>query len=147
MPAAVAARANILVAGGTSTGKTTPTNALLAEVARTQDRIPTREVRGSDALDLVKAWGTGHPGGIGTINAGSGIGALRRLGQLIQEAVVTVPRALPASPSATHRPRVLERRYNTRRKQAVLKRRTPLQALSLLNTVLGHHRERTSTQS
>jgi type IV secretion system protein VirB11 len=34
---AVADRANILVAGGTSTGKTTLTNALLAEVAKTQD--------------------------------------------------------------------------------------------------------------
>jgi type IV secretion system protein VirB11 len=135
----VASRANILVAGGTSTGKTTLTNALLAEVARTQDRvvliedtrelqcaapnlvalrtvdgvatlsdlvrsslrlrpdrIPVGEVRGAEALDLLKAWGTGHPGGIGTIHAGSGIGALRRLEQLIQEAVVTVPRALIA---------------------------------------------------
>ena len=137
--AAVASRANILVAGGTSTGKTTLTNALLAEVAKTSDRvviiedtrelqcaarnlvamrtkdgvatlsdlvrsslrlrpdrIPIGEVRGSEALDLLKAWGTGHPGGIGTIHAGSAIGALRRLEQLIQEAVVTVPRALIA---------------------------------------------------
>jgi type IV secretion system protein VirB11 len=136
---AVAARANILVAGGTSTGKTTLTNALLSEVAKTQDRvviiedtrelqcaapnlvamrtkdgvaslsdlvrsslrlrpdrIPVGEVRGAEALDLLKAWGTGHPGGIGTIHAGSGIGALRRLEQLIQEAVVTVPRAMIA---------------------------------------------------
>lgn len=135
----VAARANVLVAGGTSTGKTTLTNALLAEVARTSDRviliedtrelqctapnlvamrtkdgvaslsdlvrsslrlrpdrIPIGEVRGPEALDLLKAWGTGHPGGIGTIHAGSTIGALRRLEQLIQEAVVTVPRALIA---------------------------------------------------
>jgi type IV secretion system protein VirB11 len=44
----------------------------------------------------LKAWGTGHPGGIGTIHAGSALGALRRLEQLIQEAVVTVPRALIA---------------------------------------------------
>src|SRR3546814_3046022 len=45
----VAARRNILVAGGTSTGKTTLTNALLAEVARTSDRIvlieDTRELQ------------------------------------------------------------------------------------------------------
>ena len=54
------------------------------------------EVRDAEALDLLKAWGTGHPGGIGTIHAGSGIGALRRLEQLIQEAVVTVPRAMIA---------------------------------------------------
>ncbi len=135
----VAARANILVAGGTSTGKTTLTNALLAEVAGTSDRvviiedtrelqcaapnlvalrtkdgvaslsdlvrsslrlrpdrIPIGEVRGAEALDLLKAWGTGHPGGIGTIHAGSALGALRRMEQLIQEAVVTVPRALIA---------------------------------------------------
>ena len=136
---AVASRSNILVAGGTSTGKTTLTNALLAEVAKTQDRvviiedtrelqcaapnlvamrtkdgvatlsdlvrsslrlrpdrIPIGEVRGAEALDLLKAWGTGHPGGVGTIHAGSAIGALRRLEQLIQEAVVTVPRAMIA---------------------------------------------------
>jgi type IV secretion system protein VirB11 len=136
---AVAERRNILVAGGTSTGKTTLTNALLAEVAheggrvvliedtrelqcrapnlvalRTKDgvvslselvrralrlrpdRIPIGEVRGAEALDLLKAWGTGHPGGIGTIHAGSALGALRRLEQLIQEAVVTIPRALIA---------------------------------------------------
>ncbi|MER9032681.1 P-type conjugative transfer ATPase TrbB [Mesorhizobium sp. M0674] len=136
---AVANRANILVAGGTSTGKTTLINALLAEVAKTADRvviiedtrelqcaapnlvamrtkdgvaslsdlvrsslrlrpdrIPVGEVRGAEALELLKAWGTGHPGGLGTIHAGSAIGALRRMEQLIQEAVVTVPRALIA---------------------------------------------------
>ena len=46
---AVAARANILVAGGTGTGKTTLTNALLAEMAKTADRIvlieDTRELQ------------------------------------------------------------------------------------------------------
>jgi type IV secretion system protein TrbB len=45
----VAERQNILVAGGTSTGKTTLTNALLAEVANTQDRVvlieDTRELQ------------------------------------------------------------------------------------------------------
>lgn len=136
---AVAKRLNILVAGGTSTGKTTLTNALLAEVAKTEDRIvliedtrelqcaapnlvalrtkdnvaslsdlvrsslrlrpdriPIGEVRGPEALDLLKAWGTGHPGGIGTIHAGTSLGALRRMEQLIQETVITVPRALIA---------------------------------------------------
>ncbi|MBK5958417.1 P-type conjugative transfer ATPase TrbB [Rhodoplanes elegans] len=136
---AVARRRNVLVAGGTSTGKTTLVNALLAEVASTTDRvvliedtrelqcraknlvalrtkdgvasladlvrsslrlrpdrIPIGEVRGAEALDLLKAWGTGHPGGIGTIHAGTALGALRRLEQLVQEAVVTVPRALIA---------------------------------------------------
>src|SRR5215467_3202410 len=136
---AVAQRRNVLVAGGTSTGKTTLVNALLAEVANTSDRvvliedtrelqcrapnlvalrtkdgvatlsdlvrsslrlrpdrIPVGEVRGAEALELLKAWGTGHPGGIGTIHAGSALGALRRLEQLIQEAVITVPRPLIA---------------------------------------------------
>lgn len=130
---------NILVAGGTGTGKTTLANALLAEVTKAADRvvliedtrelqcaapnmvamrtkdgvaslsdlvrsalrlrpdrIPIGEVRGPEALDLLKAWGTGHPGGIGTIHAGSALGALRRMEQLILEAVVTVPRALIA---------------------------------------------------
>ena len=45
----VADRQNILVAGGTSTGKTTLTNALLAEVAKTDDRVvlieDTRELQ------------------------------------------------------------------------------------------------------
>jgi type IV secretion system protein TrbB len=111
---AVEKRRNVLVAGGTSTGKTTLVNALLAEVAKTSDRviliedtrelqcqapnlvalrtkdgvaslsdlvrsslrlrpdrIPIGEVRGAEALDLLKAWGTGHPGG-GTIHAGPG---------------------------------------------------------------------------
>lgn len=136
---AVAERRNVLVAGGTSTGKTTLVNALLAEVAKTSDRvvliedtrelqcaapnlvslrtkdgavslrdlvrsalrlrpdrIPIGEVRGPEALDLLKAWGTGHPGGIGTLHAGTAIGALHRLEQLIQEAAVTVPRGLIA---------------------------------------------------
>ena len=53
-------------------------------------------MRGAEALDLLKAWGTGHPGGVGTLHAGSALGTLRRLEQLIQESVVTVPRALIA---------------------------------------------------
>ncbi len=139
LQAAVAERKNILVAGGTSTGKTTLVNALLAEVAKTgdrivliedtrelqcsapnlvalrtkdgvadltelvraalrlrPDRIPIGEVRGAEALDLLKAWGTGHPGGVGTLHAGSAMGALRRLEQLTLEAVSIVPRALIA---------------------------------------------------
>jgi type IV secretion system protein VirB11 len=60
------------------------------------DRIIVGEVRGPEALDLVKAWGTGHPGGIATVHAGTPIGALRRLEQLIAETAVTVPRELIA---------------------------------------------------
>jgi type IV secretion system protein TrbB len=136
---AVAARRNILVAGGTSSGKTTLANALLAEMAqgderliliedtrelqspaadtvalRTRpgavtmgdlvrstlrlrpDRIIVGEVRGPEALEMLKAWNTGHPGGIATIHANSASSSLYRLEQLIQEALVTVPRLLIA---------------------------------------------------
>src|SRR3546814_16345708 len=62
------------------------------------DRIPIGEVRGAEALDLLKAWGTGHPGGIGTLHAATAIDTLRRLEQLIQEAVVPVPPPLTAEP-------------------------------------------------
>ena len=134
---AVAERKNILVVGGTSSGKTTLVNALLAEVAgldervviledtrelkcaaadcvalRTKpgvatladlvrstlrlrpDRIIVGEVRGPEALDMLKAWNTGHPGGITTVHANSAAAGLYRLEQLVQEAVVTVPRNL-----------------------------------------------------
>lgn len=136
---AVIDKRNILVVGGTSSGKTTLANALLAELTarderviiiedtrelqcpaadtvalRTRpgvvsmadlvrstlrlrpDRIIVGEVRGSEALDMLKAWNTGHPGGITTIHANSAALALYRLEQLIQEAVVTVPRRLIA---------------------------------------------------
>jgi len=136
---AVVERRNILVAGGTSSGKTTLANALLAELGarderviliedtrelqcaapdtvalRTRpgvvsmaelvrstlrlrpDRIIVGEVRGGEALDMLKAWNTGHPGGIATVHANSARSALYRLEQLIQERVVTVPRHLVA---------------------------------------------------
>ena len=60
------------------------------------DRVIVGEVRGGEALDLVKVWGTGHPGGIATIHAGSALGALLRLEQLILEVAVNPPRALIA---------------------------------------------------
>lgn len=136
---AVHDRRNLLIAGGTSSGKTTLANALLAEVAglderviliedtrelqcaapdcvalRTRpgaisladlvrstlrlrpDRIIVGEVRGAEALDMLKAWNTGHPGGIATVHANSARSALYRLEQLAQETVVTVPRRLIA---------------------------------------------------
>jgi type IV secretory pathway VirB2 component (pilin) len=54
------------------------------------------EVRGGEALDMLKAWNTGHPGGIATVHANSARAALYRIEQLIQEAVTTVPRRLIA---------------------------------------------------
>jgi len=139
---AIAERRNILVSGGTGSGKTTFANALLAKMVerwpearffliedtlelqcaarnrvstRTQephvsmrdlvrkamrerpDRIIIGEVRGAEALDLLKAWNTGHPGGIATIHANSADSALLRLDSLTQEAGVPSQAALIAS--------------------------------------------------
>ena len=85
-----------LVALRTKDGSASLTDLVRSALRLRPDRIPIGEVRGAEALDLLKAWGTGHPGGIGTIHAGSALGTLRRLEQLIQESVVTVPRALIA---------------------------------------------------
>jgi type IV secretion system protein VirB11 len=130
---------NILVAGGTSSGKTTFVNALIREMldiapgdrliviedtaelqcatANKQsfvasenvpvgkllktamryrpDRIIIGEVRGGEALDLLKSWNTGHPGGLATVHANSAHSALLRLEQLIAEVSVTpMPRLI-----------------------------------------------------
>jgi hypothetical protein len=60
------------------------------------DRIVVGEIRGAEALDMLKAWNTGHPGGIATVHANSAVSALHRIEQLVQESVTTVPRALIA---------------------------------------------------
>jgi len=129
---AVLEHKNILIAGGTNSGKTTLANALLKEVTdlvpaeriviledtvelqcvakdhlalrtgpnvtlaqlvksalRTSpNRIVVGEVRGSEALDLLDAWATGHPGGVATVHASSAEGALLRLDRLAQRANV-----------------------------------------------------------
>ncbi|MGH7812392.1 MAG: P-type conjugative transfer ATPase TrbB [Candidatus Binataceae bacterium] len=126
-------RLNVVIAGGTGSGKTTLAGALINEmVARSDpneryviiedtleiqcraknlvqlhtaeaadmtrlvrttmrlrpDRIIIGEVRGAEALALLKAWNTGHPGGVTTIHANSARAALTRLSSLVQEAGV-----------------------------------------------------------
>ena len=158
---AVRAKKNILIVGGTGTGKTTFANAILDEIAQTGDRIviiedtlelqcsaedtvylrakegvasmndllratmrlrPDRivvgEVRGAEALSLLKAWNTGHPGGCATVHANSARGGLTRLEQLIQEAVVTVPKELIAE--AVNIVVHIERSGNSRRISEIL---------------------------
>ncbi|KKB84610.1 conjugal transfer protein TrbB [Devosia limi DSM 17137] len=127
---AIEARLNIVISGGTGSGKTTLANAVIAEMVRSSpehrlviledtaeiqcaaenavslhttdtvdmarllkstmrlrpDRIIVGEVRDGAALTLLKAWNTGHPGGITTIHANNALSALRRLEQLTAEA-------------------------------------------------------------
>ena len=127
---AVLMRHNVLVTGGTGTGKTTLTNAIIAHMVEVSpqhrlviiedtgelqcsaknavtllstdtvsmqrllkatmrlrpDRIVVGEVRGGEALALLKAWNTGHPGGVCTIHANDAEAGLTRLEQLVAEA-------------------------------------------------------------
>lgn len=126
-------RKNIIISGGTGSGKTTLTNAIIAGITEIHpadrivtiedtyelqcsapnavpmhstaevdmqrllkitmrmrpDRIIVGEVRGAEALALLKAWNTGHPGGCATLHANSPTGALTRLHHLTAEGVAT----------------------------------------------------------
>ena len=137
---AIARRRNILVIGGTGSGKTTLTNAIINEISarapdhrlviiedtreiqcaapnavtlRTSettdmtqllratmrlrpDRIIVGEVRGGEALALLKAWNTGHPGGVATLHANHAQAGLVRLEQLIAEVTAAPMQALIA---------------------------------------------------
>ena len=135
---AVKSRKNILVVGGTGTGKTTFVNAIINEMKlltpqhrililedtaelqcsmdnfvamrsndgfsmqdllkivmrQRPDRIIVGEVRGKEALDMIKAWNTGHPGGVCTVHANDARAGLLRIEQLISEISQTPMREL-----------------------------------------------------
>ncbi|MDR3280255.1 MAG: P-type conjugative transfer ATPase TrbB [Synergistaceae bacterium] len=66
----------------------TPMQKLLFSAMRQKpDRIVIGEIRNGAALDLLKSWNTGHPGGVTTLHANSCLEALSRLEMLILEAV------------------------------------------------------------
>lgn len=55
------------------------------------DRIVIGEVRDGSALDILKAWNTGHPGGLATLHANSAREGLARLEELIGEVTQQIP--------------------------------------------------------
>jgi P-type conjugative transfer ATPase TrbB len=59
-------------------------------------RIAVGEVRGAEAHTLLKAWNTGHPGGIATIHANDAISGLTRLETLVAEATAAPQQSLIA---------------------------------------------------
>lgn len=127
---AITRHANILIVGGTGSGKTTLANALNAAIADLcpndrvialedtrelqipvrnhvllraseyvsmqrllratmrlrPDRIVVGEVRGGEAYTLLKAWNSGHPGGLATIHADSAVQGLQKLTDYVFEA-------------------------------------------------------------
>lgn len=127
---ALSRRLNIIISGGTGSGKTTLGSAMLCELSMLcpedrviimedtseltchninkvnqlatngvsmrdllaanlrmrPDRIILGETRGPEALDLLKSWNTGHPGGICTLHSNSAMSALSRFEQLTLEA-------------------------------------------------------------
>jgi len=138
---AIDRRLNVVIAGGTGSGKTTLAGAMINEMVERSDsneryviiedtleiqcraqnlvqlhtaesvdmarlvrttmrlrpdRIIIGEVRGAEALALLKAWNTGHPGGVTTIHANGAKAALTRLSSLVQEAGVPPQRELIA---------------------------------------------------
>jgi Flp pilus assembly CpaF family ATPase len=61
------------------------------------DRIIVGEVRDGAALEVLKAWNTGHPGGLLSLHANSAADALARLEDLCIEAVGVAPQRMIAA--------------------------------------------------
>lgn len=67
-----------------------------ATMRTSPNRIVVGEVRGAEALDLLDAFATGHPGGVATLHATSAEGALLRLDRLARRGNVPSQAALIA---------------------------------------------------
>jgi type IV secretion system protein VirB11 len=77
--------------------RVTMTDLLRMTLRLRPDRIIIGEVRGPEALAMLKAWNTGHPGGVATIHANSATDALRRIEDLVGEASQVIPNRSIAS--------------------------------------------------
>jgi len=84
------------------------------------DRILVGEVRGPEALALVKAWNTGHPGGLATVHANGALAGLLRLEQLIYEAGVPPVASRPVLAEAINAVVYLEKTDTGRRVRTIL---------------------------
>jgi type IV secretion system protein VirB11 len=155
---------NILVIGGTGSGKTTLVNAIIHEMVEQNpterpfiiedtgeiqctaenhvqyhtsidvtmtmllkttlrmrpDRILVGEVRGEEALDLLDAWNTGHPGGVATLHANSAQEGLTRLRSLISRNKSAPADIEPLIGEAVHVVVHIERTKNGRRVQEII---------------------------
>jgi len=67
-------------------GQVTMLDCLRASLRLKPKRIIVGEVRGAEALVMLKAWNTGHPGGVATVHANDSMGGLIRLQSLVAEA-------------------------------------------------------------
>ena len=72
--------------------RVTMTDLLRMTLRLRPDRIIIGEVRGPEALAMLKAWNTGHPGGVATIHANSATEALQRIEDLVGEASQIIPK-------------------------------------------------------
>lgn len=155
---------NILVVGGTGSGKTTLINAVIQEMVDNDpnervfiiedtgeiqcsaincvqyhttlevsmtdllkttlrmlpDRIIVGEVRGSEALDLLDSWNTGHDGGAGTLHANSAESALQRLKSLVTRNKHAPSDIEPLIAEAVHVIVQINRKSEVRRVEAIL---------------------------
>lgn len=70
-------------------------DAIRTALRQRPDRIIIGECRmGDQALEMLKAWGTGHPGGLSTIHANDAKNVLERLDQLCSEVSVSSQAAM-----------------------------------------------------
>ncbi len=77
-------------------GEVTMLDCLRACLRLKPTRIVVGEVRGAEAHTLLKAWNTGHPGGIATVHANDALSGLTRLESLVAEATAAPQQRLIA---------------------------------------------------